>query len=99
MRFTFRRAPASCRDVFHSTASTGICRRQDVATIASAVPQRDHVLRTNRVPMIDASRSLCGKLCKYFERHVPQRASPSLVDPAPRVVLDTRLDCVVQVGL
>jgi rhamnose utilization protein RhaD (predicted bifunctional aldolase and dehydrogenase)/NAD(P)-dependent dehydrogenase (short-subunit alcohol dehydrogenase family) len=69
-------------------------RRADVADVTQRGPATpDHVLRTKRVPMI--GRDVPGyerAYREYFERHAPAaKEKKSMLDPAPRVVLDPEL--------
>ncbi len=69
-------------------------QRPDVAEIAGQGPATpDHVIRTKRVPMI--GRDVAGYVDAYrayFARHEPQaRERKTMLDPAPRVVLDAAL--------
>jgi rhamnose utilization protein RhaD (predicted bifunctional aldolase and dehydrogenase)/NAD(P)-dependent dehydrogenase (short-subunit alcohol dehydrogenase family) len=76
--------PAVCRFV----------RRSDLATVASQGPLTpDHVIRTKRVPLVGTD--LDGFLADYrayFERNADRaRTQITMLDPAPRVVLDPTL--------
>lgn len=69
-------------------------RRPDVATIAQRGPATpDHVLRTKHVPMIGRDvAAYADSYRKYFERHATAAREPkTMLDPAPRVVLDPEL--------
>ncbi|HET9209197.1 MAG TPA: bifunctional aldolase/short-chain dehydrogenase [Thermoanaerobaculia bacterium] len=68
-------------------------RREDVSRIAQGPATPDHVIRTKRLPMI--GRDVEGYVREYrgyFDEHAPQAAVPkTMLDPAPRVVLDPEL--------
>ena len=75
-------------------------RRDDHAALAGRGPLTpDHVIRTKRVPLV--GRDVSGYVedyRRYFERNAPRSRTPlTMVDPAPRVVLDPELG-VVAVG-
>ncbi len=66
-------------------------RRNDVAALSQQGPATpDHVLRTKRVPMLGRDVGAYAAAYKeYFSRHAPSAREPkTLLDPAPRVVLD-----------
>ncbi len=69
-------------------------RRDDVTTISQQGPATpDHVLRTKRTPMVgrDVDR-FAREYRSYFERNAARSDRPlSMLDPAPRVVLDPDL--------
>ncbi|HKP19626.1 MAG TPA: bifunctional aldolase/short-chain dehydrogenase [Gaiellaceae bacterium] len=69
-------------------------RRKDVVTVAQQGPATpDHVLRTKRIPLIGRDvEDFARRYREYFERNA-SRADRSLtmLDPAPRVVLDAEL--------
>jgi len=56
----------------------------------------DHVIRTKRIPML--GRDVAGYVAEYrayFERNAPRNTDPlTMLDPAPRVVLDPLLGLV-----
>jgi len=74
--------------------SLAFVRREDVERLTQQGPATpDHVIRTKRVPLlgrdvtayVDAYRS-------YFDTHAPHARRPkTMLDPAPRVVLDPQL--------
>lgn len=69
-------------------------RRPDVADIARQGPATpDHVIRTKRLPLI--GRDVAGyedAYRAYFAAHAPLAREPkTLLDPAPRVVIDPEL--------
>ncbi|MGA8054565.1 MAG: SDR family oxidoreductase, partial [Burkholderiales bacterium] len=68
-------------------------RHPDVERVSqqgTATP--DHVIRTKRVPMLGADvDAYAAAYREYFERNAPLAIEPkSMLDPAPRVVLDAR---------
>ena len=68
-----------------------------VATIARQGPATpDHIIRTKRLPMI--GRDVEGYVADYrayFDEHAPNAKDPkSILDPAPRVILDPELGLV-----
>ncbi len=75
------------------------CHRSDVEDISTRGPVTpDHVLRTKMVPMV--GRSVGGYVSQYreyFNSHAPNASEDkTMLDPAPRVVLDKQLGlCVV----
>lgn len=69
-------------------------RRPDLAEVAQQGPATpDHVIRTKRVPLL--GRDVDGYVAayrRYFEAHAPAAREPkTMLDPAPRVVLDPEL--------
>ena len=79
----------------HSDPSTArFVQRDDVASLATRGPLTpDHVIRTKRFPMI--GRDVAGyadAYRRYFAEHADRSEDPlTMLDPAPRVVLDERL--------
>lgn len=74
--------------------SLAFARRQDVGSISQqgcATP--DHVIRTKRLPLVGRDvEAYAGAYREYFEEHAPTAARPkTMLDPAPRVVLDAEL--------
>jgi len=68
--------------------------REDVGRIAQQGPATpDHVIRTKPLPLV--GRDVAGYVeayRAYFEEHAPQAAAPkTLLDPAPRVIVDPEL--------
>ena len=66
-------------------------RRSDVAQLSQQGPATpDHVLRTKRIPMLGRDvNSYADAYRKYFARNAPLAKEPkTMLDPAPRVVLD-----------
>ena len=82
------------RDESPHARAQAFARRPDVAEIAGQGPATpDHVIRTKRLPLI--GRDVAGYAAAYrayFARHEPQaRERKTMLDPAPRVVLDPEL--------
>lgn len=75
-------------------AALAYCRRPDIDTLAGQGPATpDHSIRTKRLPMIglDVER-YARDYAKYFASNVRRaKDSKSMLDPAPRVVLDREL--------
>jgi rhamnose utilization protein RhaD (predicted bifunctional aldolase and dehydrogenase)/NAD(P)-dependent dehydrogenase (short-subunit alcohol dehydrogenase family) len=68
--------------------------RPDLASVAGRGPSTpDHVLRTKRLPLIGTDvAGYAEEYRRYFDEHQHRRgASLSMVDPAPRVLLDPAL--------
>jgi rhamnose utilization protein RhaD (predicted bifunctional aldolase and dehydrogenase)/NAD(P)-dependent dehydrogenase (short-subunit alcohol dehydrogenase family) len=76
--------------------SLAFTRREDVARIAQGPATPDHVIRTKRLPLI--GRDVDGYVRAYrayFDEHAPHAAAPkTMLDPAPRVILDPELGLV-----
>jgi rhamnose utilization protein RhaD (predicted bifunctional aldolase and dehydrogenase)/NAD(P)-dependent dehydrogenase (short-subunit alcohol dehydrogenase family) len=79
----------------HTDARTAaFVARADLAAVATRGPATpDHVIRTKRVPMIGADlRSYAADYRAYFAANEHRRGTAlTMLDPAPRVVLDPRL--------
>jgi rhamnose utilization protein RhaD (predicted bifunctional aldolase and dehydrogenase)/NAD(P)-dependent dehydrogenase (short-subunit alcohol dehydrogenase family) len=74
--------------------SMAFVRRKDVATITQQGPATpDHVIRTKRLPMLGRDvQSYAEAYRDYFAAHEPlAKERKSILDPAPRVVLDAEL--------
>ncbi|HSN15104.1 MAG TPA: bifunctional aldolase/short-chain dehydrogenase [Anaeromyxobacteraceae bacterium] len=74
--------------------SLAFARRADAATLTQQGPATpDHVIRTKRVPML--GRDVEGYVAayrRYFDEHAPRAREPkTMLDPAPRVVVDPEL--------
>jgi len=74
--------------------SLAFARRPDLARISQQGPATpDHVIRTKRLPLV--GRDVEGYVAayrRYFDAHAPAAREPrSMLDPAPRVVLDPEL--------
>jgi rhamnose utilization protein RhaD (predicted bifunctional aldolase and dehydrogenase)/NAD(P)-dependent dehydrogenase (short-subunit alcohol dehydrogenase family) len=69
----------------------GFARRGDVAALALQGPATpDHVIRTKRVPMIGRDLAAYrGAYEDYFRACAPRADPPTMLDPAPRVILDS----------
>ena len=78
---------------YRDERSIAFARRHDVREIAQGPATPDHVIRTKRVPMIgrivaDYARDYRD----YFNEHAPRaKEQKTMLDPAPRVVLDPEL--------
>jgi rhamnose utilization protein RhaD (predicted bifunctional aldolase and dehydrogenase)/NAD(P)-dependent dehydrogenase (short-subunit alcohol dehydrogenase family) len=69
-------------------------RREDVGTVSQQGPATpDHLIRTKPVPMVGRDVDAYVRAYReYFERHAPTARQPkTMLDPAPRVVLDPEL--------
>lgn len=74
--------------------SLAFARREDASVISQQGPATpDHVIRTKRVPLF--GRDVAGYVRayrEYFAAHAPHaRAPKTILDPAPRVILDPEL--------
>lgn len=73
------------------------CKRSDVAKISQQGPATpDHVIRTKRLPLVGRDvEKYVAAYRDYFEEHAPNaRAPKTMLDPAPRVILDKELGMV-----
>lgn len=73
------------------------CNRSDVAKISQQGPATpDHVIRTKRLPLVGRDLDKYVTDYKdYFETHAPNAREPkTMLDPAPRVILDQALGMV-----
>ncbi|MCC7484807.1 MAG: bifunctional aldolase/short-chain dehydrogenase [Burkholderiales bacterium] len=90
-------AAAGCPLVLRTEADSralAFARRADLRELALRGPVTpDHVLRTKRVPMIGRDvAAYAREYREYFAEHVPGSREPkTMLDPAPRVVLDPQL--------
>ncbi|MEN8132677.1 MAG: bifunctional aldolase/short-chain dehydrogenase [Pseudomonadota bacterium] len=78
----------------HDDAALAFARRGDINRISQQGPATpDHVIRTKRLPMLGRDLKTYVRDYKtYFEQHVPKARHPvTMLDPAPRVVLDPDL--------
>jgi len=77
-----------------STAQTlGFARHPEAERLSQQGPATpDHVIRTKRTPMLGTDvDAYVAAYREYFDRHAPLAREPkSMLDPAPRVVLDPR---------
>jgi rhamnose utilization protein RhaD (predicted bifunctional aldolase and dehydrogenase)/NAD(P)-dependent dehydrogenase (short-subunit alcohol dehydrogenase family) len=74
--------------------SLSFARRGDLAVIAQQGPATpDHVIRTKRLPLLGRDvEGYASAYRRYFEEHAPSAGEPrTMLDPAPRVVLDPDL--------
>jgi rhamnose utilization protein RhaD (predicted bifunctional aldolase and dehydrogenase)/NAD(P)-dependent dehydrogenase (short-subunit alcohol dehydrogenase family) len=74
--------------------SLAFARRADAATLTQQGPATpDHVIRTKRVPMLGRDvDAYVAAYRRYFEEHAPRAREPkTMLDPAPRVVVDPEL--------
>jgi len=74
--------------------SLAFARRPDLGVIAQQGPATpDHVIRTKRFPMLGRDAAAWAEgYRRYFAEHAPQAKQPkSILDPAPRLVLDPEL--------
>jgi rhamnose utilization protein RhaD (predicted bifunctional aldolase and dehydrogenase)/NAD(P)-dependent dehydrogenase (short-subunit alcohol dehydrogenase family) len=74
--------------------SMGFVQRTDLPVLAQQGPATpDHVIRTKRLPLI--GRDVAGYVAAYkayFDEHAPQaRDKKTMLDPAPRLILDPEL--------
>lgn len=77
-----------------SEKGLGFAQRNDIARISQQGPATpDHVIRTKRVPLIGRDvDAYADAYRRYFQEHAAKTAEPlSMLDPAPRVVLDSTL--------
>jgi rhamnose utilization protein RhaD (predicted bifunctional aldolase and dehydrogenase)/NAD(P)-dependent dehydrogenase (short-subunit alcohol dehydrogenase family) len=74
--------------------SLAFARRRDVAELTQQGPATpDHVIRTKRLPLVgrDVARYV-AEYRRYFEEHAASAREPkTMLDPAPRVVVDPEL--------
>ena len=74
--------------------SLAFARREDAARVAQQGPATpDHVIRTKRLPLVGRDvEAYVRAYREYFAEHAPAAAQPkTMLDPAPRVVLDPEL--------
>lgn len=77
-----------------SAKGLGFSRRDDVGEISQRGPVTpDHVIRTKRVPIVGRDIVAYGARYEaYFAEHAGNGPEPkTMLDPAPRVILDDRL--------
>src|SRR6185295_16398742 len=80
--------------VRRNARSLAFARRQDVARISQQGPATpDHAIRTKPLPLLGREvETYVRAYREYFAEHAPAAAQPkSMLDPAPRVVLDPEL--------
>ncbi|NUR28704.1 MAG: bifunctional aldolase/short-chain dehydrogenase, partial [Catenulispora sp.] len=77
-------------------ASVAFCRRPDLMTVSRQGPATpDHVIRTKRLPMVGRDVDAYAKeYAAYFEAFCDDAATMTMLDPAPRVVLDPDLSLI-----
>lgn len=79
----------------HSDArSLTFIRRADLASISQHGPATpDHAIYTKRLPLLERDVDGYARAYRaYFEEHAPRAKAPkTMLDPAPRVVLDSAL--------
>jgi len=74
--------------------SRAFCERPDLTQIATQGPATpDHAIRTKRIPMVGRiTDAYASRYRQYFDEHAPlAREKKTMLDPAPRVVLDPEL--------
>ncbi|MCP4410432.1 MAG: bifunctional aldolase/short-chain dehydrogenase [Gammaproteobacteria bacterium] len=76
---------------YRDDAALAFARRDDIGRISQQGPATpDHVIRTKRLPMLGRDLKTYVRNYKtYFEQHAPNQVT--MLDPAPRVVLDADL--------
>ncbi len=80
--------------VHDDARSLAFARRPDVAEVSQQGPATpDHVTRTKRLPLLGRDvDAYAAAYRRYFEEHAPSAREPkTMLDPAPRVVLDPDL--------
>jgi rhamnose utilization protein RhaD (predicted bifunctional aldolase and dehydrogenase)/NAD(P)-dependent dehydrogenase (short-subunit alcohol dehydrogenase family) len=74
--------------------SLAFARRDDVSVISQQGPATsDHLIRTKSVPMLGRDAAAWAEQYRsYFDEHAPAARQPrTMLDPAPRLVLDPEL--------
>ncbi|MCQ3803534.1 MAG: class II aldolase/adducin family protein [bacterium] len=77
-----------------SAQVAGFVRREDLASLATRGPLTpDHVIRTKRVPMVGRDvAAYTEEYQDYYRRNLHRaRGETTMLDPAPRVVLDPQI--------
>lgn len=88
---------AACPVILRSDRQAPVmafCQREDLPHLSQQGPATpDHVIRTKRLPQLGRCVSdYITAYRDYFETHSPQARNPvQMLDPAPRVILDTEL--------
>jgi NAD(P)-dependent dehydrogenase (short-subunit alcohol dehydrogenase family) len=80
--------------VHDDARSLAFARRPDVAELSQQGPATpDHVIRTKRAPLLGRGvDAYAAAYRRYFDEHAPSAREPkTMLDPAPRVVLDAAL--------
>jgi rhamnose utilization protein RhaD (predicted bifunctional aldolase and dehydrogenase)/NAD(P)-dependent dehydrogenase (short-subunit alcohol dehydrogenase family) len=83
--------------VHDDARSLAFARRPDLATVSQQGPATpDHVIRTKRVPLVGRDvEAYAASYRRYFEEHAGRAREPkTMLDPAPRVVVDPVLGVV-----
>ena len=78
--------------------AVAFANRADVSVIAQQGPATpDHVIRTKRLPMLGRDvAAYAGDYQRYFAEHAGRSAAPlTMLDAAPRVVIDREMGVVV----
>ncbi len=71
--------------------------RPDLASLAARGPLTpDHVIRTKPTPLVGRDvAAFADSYSAYFAKHAPHaRTEPTMLDPAPRVILDAELGMI-----
>src|SRR5436305_5350212 len=77
-----------------SARALTFARRSDAAAVSQQGPATpDHVIRTKRLPLLGRDVDAYARAYRnYFAEHAPQASAPkTILDPAPRVILDPEL--------
>jgi rhamnose utilization protein RhaD (predicted bifunctional aldolase and dehydrogenase)/NAD(P)-dependent dehydrogenase (short-subunit alcohol dehydrogenase family) len=77
--------------------SLSFARREDLARISQQGPATpDHVIRTKRLPLVGRDVAAYARAYReYFDHHnAGAAASKTMLDPAPRVILDPELGLI-----
>jgi rhamnose utilization protein RhaD (predicted bifunctional aldolase and dehydrogenase)/NAD(P)-dependent dehydrogenase (short-subunit alcohol dehydrogenase family) len=80
--------------VHDDARSLAFARRDDAAQLSQQGPATpDHVIRTKRLPLLGRDvEAYAAAYRRYFADHAPSAREPkSMLDPAPRVILDPDL--------
>ena len=78
----------------HDARTASFVQRTDMATVSQQGPATpDHVIRTKRLPMLGRDVEAYAQSYRaYFGQYAPHaKEAKNILDPAPRVVLDTSL--------
>ena len=77
----------------HAPRTLAFARRADVASITQGPATPDHAIRTKRLPMVGRDVGAYANAYRaYFDAHAPgAKEKKTILDPAPRVVLDAEL--------
>lgn len=80
-----------------SAACLAFARHPEIERLSQQGPATpDHVIRTKRLPLLGRDvNAYASAYQAYFNQHAPQaRAPKTMLDPAPRVILDAELGMV-----